>query len=100
MVNDIWLELESGRNDILDLSSLMENEDVFMDNLESYLFFEQKEGDLLVYIDEQGRFSEQSYDLTNATSLVTLHDTVIFENEFNDILKQLLHNGQILMGYF
>ncbi len=99
MVNDIWLELESGKNNILDLSGLMGNEDVYMDNLESYLFFEQQGDDLRVYIDEGGSFSGESVDLSKATEVVLLHDTVMFSDDFNDIIKQLLHNGQILMGY-
>ena len=99
MVNDIWLELESGKNNILDLSVLMANEAVYMDNLESYLFFEQQGNDLRVYIDESGGFSEQSVDISKASEVVILHNTVMFSDEFNDIVKQLLHNGQILMGF-
>jgi hypothetical protein len=99
MVNDIWLEFESGKNNILDLSGLMENENVFMDSLENYLFFEQHGRDLHVYIDEKGGFSEMSFDLSKASEVVLLHNTQMYSDDFNDIVKQLLKNGQILMGY-
>ncbi len=99
MLDDIWLELESGKNNVLDLSGLMDNEHVFMDNLERYLYFEQQEGDLVVYIDEHGGFSGESFDLSNATDVVRLHNTIIYSDEFNDIVKHLLRNDQILLGY-
>lgn len=100
MVNDIWLEIETGKNNILDLTSLMKNDHVYLDELEKHLNFVQTGADLTVYINGNGGFNKSSFDIYTATDVVVLHDTLVFSDDFNDIFKQLLQNEQILMGYF
>jgi hypothetical protein len=51
---------------------------------------------LLVYIDEGGSFTQESFNLENATEIVTLVDTNIQSTHYEDIMKELLDNNQII----
>jgi len=78
---------------------LLESGDVQMDSLDHYLHFEQQGDDLLVYIDETGRFTDESFDQSNATQIVTLSDTHISSTEYEDIMKELIGNEQIVIDF-
>jgi len=99
MVKDVWQELAKGRNNILDLSALMQNDKVYMDGLISFISFEQAEEHLIVYINENGGFSKECFDINAVTDIVTLHNTLVYSDEFDDVIKQLLQNNQIVMEY-
>jgi hypothetical protein len=82
--------------DVLDLSDLLDSGEVQMDSLDHYLHFEQEGDNLLVYIDEGGSFTQESFNLENATEIVTLVDTNIQSTHYEDIMKELLDNNQII----
>ena len=95
-IDDVWFSTEDN-NRILDLSDLLESEEIQMDALEQYLHFEQNGNDLMVYIDENGGFSEEMFDKNTATEVVKLHDTQFLSTEYEDIMKELIGNNQIVV---
>jgi len=96
-VDDVWFAFESGENKVLDLSDLLENHQVQMDSLDQYLHFEQQGDNLVVYIDENGGFTEDSYNKNNATDVVTLMNTNMSSTDYEDIMKELLDNNQLVI---
>ena len=68
-----------------------------MDSLDHYLHFEQQGENLVVYIDEKGGFTEESFNKTDVTSEVTLFDTNVLSTDYEDIMKELLQNNQIII---
>ena len=84
-------------SDILDISFLLESGDVQMDSLDHYLHFEQAGDDLLVYIDENGSFSAESFDQEAASQVITLADTHIMSTDYEDIMKELIGSNKIVI---
>ena len=74
-------------------------EEVEMDDLDHYLHFEQQGDDLMVYIDERGHFTEESFNKDDATQVVTLSDTIVVSTEYEDIMKELIGNDQIKVDH-
>ena len=95
-IDDVWFAYESGREQVLDLSDLLEDETVQLDSLNQYLHFEQTGDNLTVYIDETGSFTEQYFDKNNATSVVTLLDTNLQSTNNTDIVKEMIDNNQLI----
>ncbi|EPJ49069.1 MAG: hypothetical protein OFPII_03200 [Osedax symbiont Rs1] len=95
-IDDVWFSTED-HNRILDLSDLLESEEIQMDELEQYLHFEQSGNDLMVYIDEKGGFSEEMFNKNSATEVVKLHNTKFLSTEYEDIMKELIGNHQIVI---
>ena len=76
---------------------MLEDKSVQMDSLDQYLHFEQQGENLVVYIDENGGFTEESFNKTDVTSEVTLFDTNLLSTDYEDIMKELLQNNQIVV---
>ena len=98
-VDDVWFSRESDSNNVLDLSDLLDSEDVEMDELDHYLHFEQEGDDLLVYIDETGHFTEETFNKDDATQVVKLSDTTLLSTDYEDIMKELIGNDQIKIDH-
>ena len=96
-VDDVWFALESGENRVLDLSDLLEGDNIQMDSLDHYLHFEQVGDDLAVYIDETGGFTQESFDKNAATDVVILHDTHFLSTDYEDVMKELIQNNQLII---
>ena len=94
--DDVWFTYKAGKSNILDLSDLL-SENVQMDSLDQYLHFEQEGDDLLVYIDENGGFTEQAFDVNNATGVFKLDNVTTYSMEHDDVLKLLIDNNHIIV---
>ena len=97
-IDDVWFAYESDREQVLDLSDLLEDEAVQLDSLNQYLHFEQSGDNLTVYIDQTGSFTEQGFDKNNASSVVTLLDTSLLSTDYQDMIKELIDNHQLITG--
>ena len=97
-IGDAWFANEPGSNQILDLSDLLEDEAVQLDSLNQYLHFEQSGDNLTVYIDQTGSFTEHHFDKNNASSVVTLLDTSLLSTDYQDVMKELIDNHQLIIG--
>jgi len=96
-IDDVWFVLESGESRVLDLSDLLESENIQMDSLDHYLHFEQVGDDLAVYIDETGSYTQESFDKNAATEVVILRDTHLLSTEYEDVMKELIQNNQLIV---
>jgi len=95
-IDDVWFTYKAGESNTLDLSDLL-SDSVQMDCLDQYLHFEQKGDDLLVYINEDGEFTDQSIDVNNATQMVKLDNVTAYSMDHDDVLKLLIDNNQIVV---
>ena len=51
----------------------------------------------MVFIDKEGRFTEESFNQEDAAEVVILADTNIQSMDYQDIMKELIDNNQIII---
>ncbi|NQZ32234.1 MAG: Ig-like domain-containing protein [Oceanospirillaceae bacterium] len=96
-VDDVWFTYNTGKENVLDLSDLLSSDDVQMDDLDNFLHFDQQNDDLIVYIDENGSFTEQTFNIDNVTDVVKLENITAYSMEYEDVMKVLIDNQQIIV---
>ncbi len=93
-VDDVWFNYKLGKNNVLDLSDLLEDESVDIGNLDQYLHFEQQGDNLVVYIDDQGSFAGESFNKDAVTDTIVLHDAKFASTEYDDVMKELINSSE------
>jgi len=94
-IDDVWFTYEAGEKKALDLSEIL-SADVPMDALEQYLRFEQSGNDLLGPVAENGGLAEQTFDNNSATQMLRLDSGSAYSREYEDLMKLLIDNNQIV----
>ncbi|MBU2886276.1 tandem-95 repeat protein, partial [Gilvimarinus agarilyticus] len=90
---DVVLDFNGSQNDVLDLSDLLQGEEASTD-LSEYLHFETSGGDTVVHVSSNGGYSS-GYDAAQTDQTITLEGVSLTGSDDNDIINQLITNGQL-----